>query len=219
MKVGMKKLSIVVLISGNGSNLQSIIDAIEAGQINAQISAIVSNNPDAYGLQRAKIHHIAQQVVNHRDYGCRDDFDQALSKCLACLNPDIIVLAGFMQILGSALIQAYPRKILNIHPSILPNYKGLNTYQRAIDHQEKEHGVSIHIVTPRLDDGAVIVRGRYAIVAGDCVADLQRKGHRLEHKMYPQVLRWLGQRDLQIKLDSILFQDHLLESPIEFEDR
>jgi phosphoribosylglycinamide formyltransferase-1 len=214
----MKKLSIVVLISGNGSNLQSIIDAVEAGQINGQIAAVISNNPDAHGLQRARNHNIAQQVINHKDFTSRDDFDQALSKYLFQLDPDIIVLAGFMRILGSALIQAHSRKILNIHPSILPNYKGLNTYQRAIDNQEKEHGVSIHIVTPELDDGPAIVIGRYPISDGDSIFELQGKGHQLEHKMYPQVLKWLGQGDLLINADSILFRDHLLERPIEFED-
>ena len=214
----MKKLSIVVLISGNGSNLQSIIDAIEDGQINGQITAVISNNPDAYGLQRAKNHNITQQVINHKDFTNRDDFDQALSKHLTQLNPDIIVLAGFMRVLGSALIQAQHRKILNIHPSILPNYKGLNTYQRAIDNQETEHGVSIHIVTPELDDGPIIVIGRYPISGSESISELQGKGHRLEHKMYPQVLRWLGQGDLQINTDSMLFRNHLLERPIEFED-
>lgn len=213
----MKKLSIVVLISGNGSNLQSIIDAVEAGQINGQIAAVISNTPNAYGLQRAANHNIKQQVINHKDFSNRDDFDQALSTALEQLNPDVIVLAGFMRILGSALIQAHRRKILNIHPSILPNYKGLHTYQRAIDNREKEHGVSIHIVTPELDEGPVIVRGRYPISDGDSVTELQGKGHRLEHKMYPQVLRWLGQGDLQIDADSIMFRNHILKRPIEFE--
>ncbi|MFT5599577.1 MAG: phosphoribosylglycinamide formyltransferase-1 [Gammaproteobacteria bacterium] len=215
----MKKLSIVVLISGNGSNLQSIIDAVEAGQINGQITAVISNKADAYGLERAKKHNIDQQVISHKNFSSREDFDLALSKSLSLLNPDIIVLAGFMRILGSALIQAFERKILNIHPSILPSYKGLNTFQRAIDNKEREHGVSIHIVTPELDDGPVIVRGRYPILTDDRVSDLQGKGHRLEHRIYPQVLRWLGQGDLQISANTITFQDKLLERPIEFEDR
>lgn len=214
----MKKLSIVVLISGNGSNLQSIIDALESGQINGQITAVISNKADAYGLQRAKKHNIDQQVISHKDFASRESFDLALSQNLTRLNPDIIVLAGFMRVLGSALIQAFDRKIINIHPSILPSYKGLNTFQRAIDNQEKEHGVSIHIVTPKLDDGPVIVRGRYPILTTDTVSDLQGKGHRLEHRMYPQVLRWLGLGDLQVNADTIMFQDKLLERPIEFED-
>jgi phosphoribosylglycinamide formyltransferase-1 len=215
----MKKLSIIVLISGNGSNLQSIIDSVEAGQINGHITAVISNKADAYGLVRAKKHNIDQQVISHKDFNSRENFDLALSETLTLLNPDIIVLAGFMRVLGSALIQAFDRKILNIHPSLLPSYKGLNTFQRAIDNQEIEHGVSIHIVTPELDNGPVIVRGRYPILTDDTVSDLQGKGHRLEHRMYPQVLRWLGQGDLQINSDTILFKGELLERPIEYETR
>ena len=215
----MKKLSIVVLISGNGSNLQSIIDAIEVGKINGQITLVISNKAEAYGLERAKNHNIDHLVINHKEFASRDEFDLALTENLIRMNPDIIVLAGFMRVLGSALIQAFDRKIINIHPSILPSYKGLNTFQRAINNQEKEHGVSIHIVTPELDDGPVIVRARYPILTGDTVSDLQRKGHYLENKMYPQVLKWLGQGDLQINAGTMIFQGELLKRAIEFENR
>jgi phosphoribosylglycinamide formyltransferase-1 len=215
----MKKLSIIVLISGNGSNLQSIIDAIESGQINGQITAVISNQADAYGLERAKKHNIDQRVISHKDFTSRENFDLALTEALTHLDPDIIVLAGFMRVLGSALIQAFDRRILNIHPSLLPNYKGLNTFQRAIDNQESEHGVSIHIVTSELDNGPVIVRGRYSISTDDKISDLQAKGHQLEHRMYPQVLQWLSQGDLKINADAIMFQGKLLESSIELENR
>ena len=215
----MKKLSIIVLISGNGSNLQSIIDAIESGQINGQITAVISNQADAYGLKRAKKHNIDQRVISHKDFTSRENFDLALTEALTHLDPDIIVLAGFMRVLGSALIQAFDRRILNIHPSLLPNYKGLNTFQRAIDNQESEHGVSIHIVTSELDNGPVIVRGRYSILTDDKISDLQAKGHQLEHRMYPQVLQWLSQGDLKINADAIMFQGKLLESSIELENR
>ncbi|MFT4651074.1 MAG: phosphoribosylglycinamide formyltransferase-1 [Polaribacter sp.] len=215
----MKKLSIVVLISGNGSNLQSIIDAVESGKILGKITAVISNKAGAYGLERAKKHNIDQQVISHKDFTTREKFDLALSIELDRLNPDIIVLAGFMRVLGSALIQAFERKIINIHPSILPSYKGLNTFQRAIDNNEKEHGVSIHIVTPDLDDGPVIVRGRYPILTSDTVSDLQGKGHQLEHQMYPQVLRWLEQGDLKVNANTIVFKGKLLERAIEFENQ
>jgi phosphoribosylglycinamide formyltransferase-1 len=215
----MKKLSIVVLISGNGSNLQSIIDAVESGKILGKITAVISNKAGAYGLERAKKHNIDQQVISHKDFTTREKFDLALSIELGRLKPDIIVLAGFMRVLGSALIQAFERKILNIHPSLLPSYKGLNTFQRAIDNNEKEHGVSIHIVTPDLDDGPVIIRGRYPVLTGDTVSDLQAKGHRLERRMYPQVLRWLEQGDLNVNTDTIVFKGKLLERAIEFEDQ
>jgi len=215
----MKKLSIAILISGNGSNLQAIIDAIEGNEINGKITLVISNEADAFGLERAKKHNINHLLINHKDFISREEFDLALTKSLIHINPDIIVLAGFMRVLGSALIQAFDRKIINIHPSILPSYKGLNTFQRAINKQEKEHGVSIHIVTAELDDGPIIVRGRYPILIGDTVSDLQRKGHYLEKEMYPQVLKWLGQGELRINPDTIIFQNELLKRPIEFENR
>ena len=210
------ELSIVVLISGNGSNLQSIIDAIEAGRIRAKISAVISNNPDAYGLSRAKKHGIQSQVIDHREHASRDQFDLALLDCIESHTPDYIILAGFMRILGSALIQANPFKMLNIHPSLLPEYKGMNTHARALQNRESEHGVSIHIVTAELDDGPVIMRGRYPVEPMDSVTDLQNKGHRLEHQMYPQVLQWLADGSLRINSQSIVFQGHKLIEPIEY---
>ena len=214
----MTGMSFIVLISGNGSNLQSIIDSIDAGQINASLSAVISNNADAYGLTRASNHAIETRVIDHRLYDSRDSFDQALQQCIEEFEPDYIVLAGFMRILGSALIQAYKNKILNIHPSLLPNYKGLNTYRRAMDNRETEHGVSIHVVTAELDDGPVLMRGRYAIKDGDTLSDLQHKGHKLEHRMYPKIIQWLSEKKLQIDEHSIEFEQQVLQEPIEFSE-
>ena len=213
----MTGISLVVLISGNGSNLQSIIDSIDAGQVNANLKAVISNNPDAYGLRRAKNHAIETRVIDHRFYDSRDSFDQALQQCIDEFAPDYIVLAGFMRILGSALIQANKNKILNIHPSLLPNYKGLNTYQRALNNLETEHGVSIHVVTTELDDGPVLLRGRYTIESNDSATELQHKGHSLEHRMYPIVLQWLGEKKLQIDEHRIEFEHQILQQPIEFD--
>lgn len=209
-------VKLVVIISGNGSNLQSIIDAIECGQINAQIGAVLSNNPGAFGLIRAKKHGIAQQIVDHRSFNDREAFDQSLLETVNRYSPDFIILAGFMRILGSAFVQAYKGKILNIHPSILPDYKGLNTHQRAIDNAETEHGVSIHLVTEGLDDGPVLLRGRYPIEALDTAEDLQRKGHAMEHQMYPRLIQWLCDEELEISLNEITFRKQLLNHPIEF---
>jgi len=212
----MTGMSFVVLISGNGSNLQSIIDTIEAGQINARLSAVISNNADAYGLTRARNHAIETRVIDHRLYDSRDAFDQALVRCVKEFEPDYILLAGFMRIIGSAFINAYRNKILNIHPSLLPDYKGLNTHRRAIENRETEHGVSIHLVTAELDAGPVLMLGRYSIEEGNSVADLQQKGQRLEHRMYPMVLQWLGEKKLQIGNHGIEFEHQPLREPIEF---
>ncbi|MEE8366352.1 MAG: phosphoribosylglycinamide formyltransferase [Gammaproteobacteria bacterium] len=213
-----RNLSLVVLISGNGSNLQSIIDATESGRLKARICSVISNEPDAYGLKRAEIHKIENQVIDHRSFTSRKAFDQALHRSIRSFEPDYLVLAGFMRILGSAFIQANVDKILNIHPSLLPAYKGLDTHQRVIENNETEHGVSIHLVTPELDGGPIIIQGRYPIDASDTLADLKRRGHQLEHRMYPLVLQWLSEGKLQIRDNSIVFEQHPLREPIEFEN-
>ena len=188
-----KTLSLVVLISGNGSNLQSIIDQIELGQLDAKIVAVISNRPDAHGLTRACLHNIPGMILDHADFASREAFDEQLQRLLEPLQPDYILLAGFMRILGSAFIQAYADKILNIHPSLLPAYKGLGTYRRAMEQGESEHGVSIHLVTA------------------------QYKGHQLEHRMYPQLLRWLSEGKLKIGGGRIIYGQAELENPIEYE--
>jgi len=211
------KLRLAIMISGNGSNLQSIIDAIEAGSLDAEIKAVISNNRKAYGLLRATRHGLHTRVIDHHGYQNREQFDRVLQDYLETIDPDYIVLAGFMLILGPGLIKAFAGRILNIHPSLLPAYKGLNTHQRALDDGKKKHGVSIHVATAELDDGPVIVQASYPIEPGDSVADLQQRGHRLEHKMYPQVLQWLSQGRLVIEGDRLFYDQAPLEKPIQFE--
>jgi len=207
-------LRLAVLISGNGSNLQAIIDAIENGNLDAEICLVVSNNPDAHGLVRAARHGLPTRVVENSAYRDRAEFDAALQACLEPLALDYILLAGFMRILGPAFIAAFADRILNIHPSLLPAYKGLDTHQRALDNGESRHGVSIHLVTAELDGGPVILQGDYPIEAGDTAADLQQKGHRLEHAMYPRVLYWLGNGKLRIH-NGRLFHDQVpLDTPL-----
>ena len=209
-------LKLVVFISGNGSNLQAIIDAIESGRLNGRILAVISDQPDAYGLQRAQKHNIPAIILDHRKYSRRDEFDQALLQKVNELKPDYIVLAGFMRILGSDFVQAYEHKVLNIHPSILPDFKGLDTHRRALENGEKEHGVSIHLVTAELDDGPILLQGRYAVEKGDKVEDLQRKGHELEHLMFPALLQWISEGILQINGDSIVYQNQIMHQPVRF---
>ncbi|MGD2170797.1 MAG: phosphoribosylglycinamide formyltransferase [Gammaproteobacteria bacterium] len=209
-------LRLAVLISGNGSNLQAIIDAIEDGRLNAEILLVVSNEPDAYGLVRAAKHGIASRVVEDPGHGGRERLDDALRACLEPLDPDYIVLAGFMRILGASFVDAFPDRILNIHPSLLPAYKGLDTHQRALDNGETAHGVSIHLVTAELDGGPVILQGAYPIEAGDTAGDLRQKGHRLEHQMYPQVLFWLADGTLEIKNGQIYYEQMPLEAPVSY---
>lgn len=210
-------LQLAILISGNGSNLQSIIDAIELGKLNAQIKAVVSNNSEAYGLVRASNHGLDTRVIDHRDFQDREQYDAVLQHYLESVAVDYIVLAGFMRILGPAIIKAFEHQILNIHPSLLPAYKGLNTHQRALDDGAEQHGVSIHLVTAELDDGPIICQAKYPVEAGDRAEDLKARGHRLEHQMYPQVLSWLSDKKLTIEGGQLFYEQALLEQPITFD--
>ena len=152
---------LVVLISGSGSNLQAIIDACLSGYINAEVAAVISNKADAYGLTRAKHAGIATQVLDHKQFASREEYDVALGQLISDFTPDLVVLAGFMRILTPSLVQKFKGKMLNIHPSLLPKYQGLNTHQRAIDANDAEHGVSVHFVTEELDGGPVVCQARY----------------------------------------------------------
>ena len=209
-------LQLAILISGNGSNLQSIIDAIESDRLEAQITAVVSNNADAYGLTRARNHGLTTRVIDHRNFSEREQFDAELQHYLESIAPDYIILAGFMRILGTSIINTFADQILNIHPSLLPAYKGLNTHQRVLDDGAVRHGVSIHLVTPELDDGPIICQAGYAVTASDQVRDLQSRGHQLEHQMYPQVLCWLSEQKLTINGGQLFYEQVLLEQPIQF---
>jgi phosphoribosylglycinamide formyltransferase-1 len=209
-------LKLAILISGGGSNLQAIIDAIEAGSLNAKICGVISNNPRAHGLLRATGHGLHTRVINHQDYATRDQYDAVLRNYLESVAPDYIVMAGFMRILSAAFIEAFEHRILNIHPSLLPDYKGLNTHQRVLDNAEKMHGVSIHLVNGDLDAGPVILQASYPVKPGASVEDLQTTGHQLEHQMYPQVLRWLADKRMSIERGQVFYEGALLEQPLVF---
>ncbi len=210
----MPPLKLVVLISGSCSNLQAIIDAIEHGGLNARIMAVVSNRPDAYGLERARRHGIATVALDHTTFASRELFDQALAESIDRYQPDLLVLAGYMRILSAQFIDHFFPRMLNIHPSLLPRYQGLNTHQRALDNGDAEHGISIHVVTPELDAGPVILQGRFAIEVDDTAESLQQKGHQLEHRMYPQVLQWLAEGRLNLEGSTPRFDDQPIQQPL-----
>jgi len=187
----------VVLISGSGSNLQAIID--QATNIDLDVSCVISNNADAYGLTRADKAGIPCHVVDHTQFDSREAFDQAVSKTIDQYNPDIVILAGFMRIFTEAFAQQYCGKMLNIHPSLLPKFQGLNTHQRVIDAGESEHGVSIHFVTAELDGGPVIAQSRVSVLPGDNTESLAKRVLIEEHKLFPKVIHWFTQGRLQLK--------------------
>jgi len=193
---------IVVLISGGGTNLQAIIDACELDNYPGSVVGVVSNKSDAYGLSRANNSNIATVVLSHKDFESRENYDQALITKIDQLTPDVIVLAGFMRILTPDFVQHYQGKLLNIHPSLLPKYQGLNTHQRAIDAGDKEHGVSVHFVTEELDGGPVILQAKVPVFDGDTSDDLAARVHEQEHRIYPLVVKWLCQKRLSMKTEN-----------------
>nr|WP_320134818.1 phosphoribosylglycinamide formyltransferase [uncultured Amphritea sp.] len=182
--------SIVVLISGSGSNLQAIIDAIASGQIAGRIAAVLSNKAEAFGLERAKTAGIPQIVINHKDYDSREDFDLAMIEAIDTYTPDLIVLAGFMRILTAEFVRHYQGRMLNIHPSLLPKYKGLHTHQRALDAGDAQHGCTVHFVTEELDGGPLAIQAPLNIHATDNADSLQLRVHRAEHDIYPLAVEW-----------------------------
>lgn len=193
---------VVVLISGNGSNLQALIDHSLAS--NFKIEAVISNRPDAFGLQRAERDEIATAVVNHQDYSSREEFDLALMKCIDQYDPDLVVLAGFMRILGNDFVSHYSGRILNIHPSLLPKYPGINTHQRALDAGDKEHGVSVHFVTEELDGGPVIAQDRVEVHKSDTAEALAERVLEKEHLLYPKVVSWFASGRLRLENNQAL---------------
>jgi len=205
--------SIVVLISGSGSNLQAILDACSAGFIDGKVTAVVSNKAKAYGLERAKTAGSQAIVLEHKAYADRTAYDQDLIVAIDRHQPDLVVLAGFMRILTPEFVQHYQGRLLNIHPSLLPKYQGLNTHQRAIDAGDTEHGCSVHFVTAELDGGPVILQAKVPIFPGDDADTVAERVHEQEHRIYPLVVRWFCQNRLQQQsdkalLDGLLLSDH-----------
>ncbi|WMO13291.1 phosphoribosylglycinamide formyltransferase [Pseudoalteromonas piscicida] len=201
---------LVVLISGSGSNLQAIIDACKAGYIQGEIAAVISNKADAYGLTRAQEAGIATSVLDHKQYTSREEYDVALGQLIDSFTPDLVVLAGFMRILTPNLVQKFRGKMLNIHPSLLPKYQGLNTHQRAIDANDAEHGASVHFVTEELDGGPVVCQAKVAVLPDDTAESLAQRVHKQEHILYPLVVKWFSEQRLTMEADYAVFDNKTL---------
>lgn len=211
-------LSIVVLISGSGSNLQAIIDRVKSGEINAEIKAVISNRPDAFGLERAEQAGIATQLIDHTAYDSRLSFDQAMIRAIDQYEPELIILAGFMRILSDEFVDHYDGRLINIHPSLLPNFKGLNTHQRAIDTGHIKHGTSVHFVSNELDGGPVIAQAEVSVDKADDAEKLRQKVLKQEHVLYPQVTRWFADRRLKLENGQVYFDQQVLNKPIVITD-
>jgi len=209
-------LPIVVLISGNGSNLQAIIDATQNDGLPVEIRAVISNRPDAYGLKRARAANIPTEVVDHKAFSNRAEYEVALQQLIDQHSPALVVLAGYMRILGDVFVDHYQGRMLNIHPSLLPAFPGLNTHQRALDAAVTEHGASIHFVTNELDGGPVILQAAVPLLPTDDAKTLAQRVHTQEHKIYPLAIRWIAEGRLTVSADEILLDQKPLNQPVKY---
>ena len=204
----MKK--IVVLISGYGANLQAIIDACQSRYINAEIVGVFSNQSDAFGLQRAQSAGIFHRIFLRRDYADNLDMDRHIGDEIDNLGADLIVLAGYMKILSAEFTRRFAGKIFNIHPSLLPKYAGLHTYQRAIDAGETEHGMTIHFVNEEVDGGAIVLQAKVPIFPDDSITDIEERVKTQEIRFYPLVIKWFVDGRLTQKSDGAYLDGNLL---------
>jgi len=189
------KLPLVVLISGSGSNLQSIIDAVQQG-LPVEIRAVISNKADAYGLTRAAEAGIPTAVLNNKAYPDRSSYDAALQELIDSYSPQLVVLAGFMRILTDDFVRHYEGRMMNIHPSLLPKYRGLNTHARAIEAGDAEAGCTVHFVTPELDAGPAIIQAKVPVLPNDTPEALAKRVLEQEHKIYPEAIRQFAEGKL-----------------------
>jgi phosphoribosylglycinamide formyltransferase-1 len=197
--------NLVVLLSGSGSNLQAMIDRfMQAGSL-VRIQAVISNRADAYGLERARAAGIETAVLEHTGFNGREAFDQALMAMIDGFEPDVVALAGFMRILSPGFVRHYHGRLLNIHPSLLPRHKGLQTHQRALEAGDAEHGCSVHFVTEELDGGPLVVQAAVEVAADDTPDTLARRVHAQEHQIYPLAVRWFAEGRLRLDHQGVVF--------------
>lgn len=205
-------IKIAVLVSGNGSNLQALIDAGLSGQI----VGVISNKPAAYALERANKANIATAVIEHKQYPTRQAFDDVMHQQLLDWDVDLVILAGFMRILSADFVQSWEGKMINIHPSLLPHYKGMYTHQRVLNTGDVLHGCTVHYVTAELDAGQALAQGVLKVSHSDTTESLAQRVHVLEHLIYPQAVEWICNGTIQYTEQGVLYRGHDLIDPIQF---
>jgi phosphoribosylglycinamide formyltransferase-1 len=201
---------VVVLLSGTGSNLQAMIDSFKGADNPVRIRAVISNRADAFGLQRARDAGIEARVLDHKAFEGREAFDAALIELIDTFQPTLVVLAGFMRILSATFVRHYQGRLLNIHPSLLPLYKGLHTHQRVLEAGDSEHGCSVHFVTEELDGGPLVVQAVIPVELNDSPASLARRVHAQEHEIYPLAIRWFAEGRISLGEQGALLDGQLL---------
>ena len=192
----MSNFNVAVLISGNGSNLQAIIDKFQKDEL-VNVCCVVSNKKDAYGLVRAEKAKIDHYFIDNKNFSSREEFEQAIINILNKYEPDLVVLAGIMRILSELFVNKYQNKLINIHPSLLPKYKGLDTHRKVLENQDDYHGVTLHFVDNTLDGGPILAQTRTPVETQD-IKELEEKIHELEHKIYPEVIKDIAQKQIYV---------------------
>lgn len=206
-------IKIAVLVSGSGSNLQALIDA----NLSGKIVGVISNKPEAYALERAKRNGIQTAIIEHKQYPNREAFDDVMHQQLLAWNVDLVILAGFMRILSAKFVQSWEGKMVNIHPSLLPYYKGMHTHQRVLNTGDTLHGCTVHYVTAELDAGQALAQGVIQVNLHDDAHSLAQRVHVLEHIIYPQAVEWICNGTIQhLENGNVLYKGQPLEKPIQF---
>ena len=212
-----RKIRLVVLISGRGSNLQAILDQAVSGELPVEVATVVSNRPGVHGLERARQAGVPALELDHKNFADRPEFEAALIETIDRRQPDLVVLAGFMRVLTAGFTEHYRGRLLNIHPSLLPKFRGLHTHERAIAAGETEHGASIHFVTAELDGGPVIVQARVPVLPGDDSDALAARVLEQEHRLYPLAIRWFAEQRLRLEGEQVWFDGQPLVEPLRLE--
>ena len=201
----MKKIA--VLISGSGSNLEAIISACNSKNIDGTVISVICNDPKAYGIKRAKNLNIEVRIINHKEFLTREDFDDELDSYLTQVSPDLIVLAGFMRILGNKIIKKFDSKMINLHPSILPLYPGLNTHEKVLQNNDKNHGITIHYVSSELDAGPIIAQGLIEVKTNESKDHLIERIHKIEHILFPEIINEICKGNIGLKDNKVIFKN------------
>lgn len=211
-----RKVKLGVLVSGSGSNLQSIIDNIEKGFLEAVIAVVVSNNPDAFALERAKTHHIQSIVIKHHDYVNREDFDMEMINVLQSYSVELVVMAGFMRVLSPSFLQAFPMKIMNIHPALLPSFSGIRAQKRAVEYGVKFSGCTVHFADEGVDTGPIIIQAIVPAYHDDTEDSLAARILREEHKIYPQAIQFYAEGRIEVAGRKVRIKgsDRIPETPL-----
>ncbi len=213
-----QKIRLVVLISGRGSNLQAILDQAASGELPVEVAAVISNRPGVRGLERARQASVPALELDHKHFADRSAFETALIEMIDRHQPDLVALAGFMRVLTAGFTEHYRGRLLNIHPSLLPKFRGLHTHERAIAAGETEHGASIHFVTAELDGGPIIVRARVPLLPGDDPDALAARVLEQEHRLYPLAIRWFAEGRMRLDGERVCFDGEPLAEPLRLEE-